>query len=250
MGDNPPSAGVLVVTGGSRGIGAATARLAASRGWSVLTTFRERRGEADAVIAEIVAAGGRAATMRADTSVEADVLAVFDAAHGQFGPVTGLVNNAGIDGGPRALVDTPVAELRRMLEVNVLGCFLCAQEAVRRMSTERGGSGGAIVNLGSVAARLGAPGERVHYAASKGAIASFTTGLAREVIRSGIRVNCVSPGLTETEMNGPERLARLVPSVPIGRAADPVEIARAILFLLSPESSFIVGDEITVSGGR
>ena len=244
------TAGVLVVTGGSRGIGAATARLAAARGWSVLTTFRQRRGEADAVIAGIVAAGGRAATVQADTSVEADVLRAFDVAHSQFGPVTGLVNNAGIDGGPRPLADMSVAELREMFDVNVLGCFLCAREAVRRMATDRGGQGGVIVNLGSVAARLGAPGERVHYAASKGAIASFTTGLAREVIRNGIRVNCVSPGLTETEMNGPERLARLVPSVPIGRPADPAEIARAILFLLSPDSSYIVGDEITVSGGR
>ena len=242
--------GVLIVTGASRGIGAATARLAAETGWRVMTSYRERRAPAEALVTEIERAGGQAATIQADVSVEADVLRLFDAAQARFGPVTGLVNNAGIDGGPRPLVDMTVAELRTMLDTNVLGSMLCAQQAVRRMAVERGGPGGVIVNLGSVAARLGSPGERVHYAASKGAIVSFTTGLAKEVIASGIRVNCVSPGLTETEMNPAEKLARLAPSIPIGRPANADEIARTILFLLSPEASYVIGVDLTVSGGR
>jgi NAD(P)-dependent dehydrogenase (short-subunit alcohol dehydrogenase family) len=243
-------ADVLIVTGGSRGIGAATAKLAAGRGWSVLTTYIERRAPAEAVVAEIVAAGGRAATIQADTSVEADVIRMFDTATEMFGPVTGLVNNAGLNGGPSDLADLDTAEIRRLIEVNVTGPILCAREAVRRMSRDRGGRGGAIVNLGSVAARLGSAHERVHYAASKGAILSFTQGLGREVIRQGVRVTCVSPGLTDTEMNPAERQARVLPVVPIGRVAEPVEIAQAILFLLSPEASYITGTELTVSGGR
>lgn len=243
-------AGVLVVTGGSRGIGAAVARAAATRGWRVAISYRERRDAAEAVVADIVGRGGEAHAVRGDVSVAEDVAGIFDAARARFGTVTGLVNNAGIDGGPRPLVETPVAELRSVLDTNVLGTMLCCQEAIRRMATDRGGAGGVIVNLGSVAARLGAPGERVHYAASKGAIASFTTGLGREVIRNGIRVNCVSPGLTETEMNPPEKLARLAPTIPIGRHGVPEEIAAAVLFLLSPESSYMVGIEVTVSGGR
>ncbi len=242
--------GVLIVTGGSRGIGAATAKLAAQRGWRVVTTYISRRDEAEAVVREIEAAGGQAITLQADTAQEADVKRTFDAAEKRFGPVTGLVNNAGINGGTGRLVDVPLADLRRMLDVNVIGVMLSCQEAIRRMATERGGKGGAIVNVGSIAARLGAPGERVHYAVSKGAILSLTTGLAKEVIASGIRVNCVSPGLTETEMNPPERIARIVPTTPIGRVADPMEMARVILFLLSPESSYMLGIDVTVSGGR
>jgi NAD(P)-dependent dehydrogenase (short-subunit alcohol dehydrogenase family) len=241
---------VLIITGGSRGIGAATARLAASRGWRVVTSYLERREPAEAVVREITAAGGRAATVQADTSREADVVRLFDTAEALFGPVTGLVNNAGMNGGPSTLADTPVEELRRLIDINVIGCMLCAREAVRRMATDRGGRGGAIVNLGSVAARLGSAGERMHYAASKGAILSLTQGLGREAIKQGVRVNCLSPGLTETEMNPPERLARLLPVVPIGRVAQPVEIAQAILFLLSSEVSYITGIELTVSGGR
>ena len=244
------SARVLIVTGGSRGIGAAVARRAAARGWNVVITYRERHEAAEAVVADILAQGGEAHAVRGDVSVEHDVATIFDAAQHRFGAVTGLVNNAGIDGGPRPLVETPVAELRAVLDTNVLGTMLCCQEAIRRMATERGGQGGVIVNLGSVAARLGAPGERVHYAASKGAIASFTTGLGRELIRSGIRVNCVSPGLTETDMNPAEKLARLGPTIPIGRPAAPDEIAEAVLYLLAPESSYMVGVEMTVSGGR
>ncbi|PZW48055.1 NAD(P)-dependent dehydrogenase (short-subunit alcohol dehydrogenase family) [Humitalea rosea] len=243
-------AGVLVVTGASRGIGAATARLAAARGWRVVGSFLERRDAAEAVAEEIRAAGGEVEMVQADTSVEADVTRLFDTAEAHFGKVTGLVNNAGMNGGPASLVDLPVAELRRLIDINVIGPMLCAREAVRRMATDRGGPGGAIVNLGSVAAVRGSPGERVHYAASKGAVISLTIGLAQEVARNGIRVNAVSPGLTETEMNPADRLARLVPTVPIGRVAAPEEVARVILFLLSPEASYVLGINVTVSGGR
>jgi NAD(P)-dependent dehydrogenase (short-subunit alcohol dehydrogenase family) len=242
--------GVVIVTGASRGIGAATARLAAERGWSVLTSYIERREPAETVVREIVEAGGRAATMQADTTREQDVRRLFDTAEEKFGPVTGLVNNAGMNGGPADFVDVPVAELRRLIDINLFGCMLCAREAILRMATDRGGQGGAIVNLGSVSARLGSAGERVHYSASKGAIVSFTQGLGREVIKQGVRVNCISPGLTETEMNPAARIARVAPTVPIGRAAQPIEVARAILFLLSPDASYITGTELTVSGGR
>lgn len=242
--------GVLVITGASRGIGAATARLAAARGWRVLGTYLERREPAEAVAEAIRAAGGEAAMIQADTAIEADVTRIFDEAERRFGPVTGLVNNAGINGGPTTVADLSTEELRRMMDTNVIGAFLAAREAVRRMATDRGGRGGAIVNLGSVAAVHGSPGERVHYAASKGAVVSMTIGLAHEVARLGIRVNAVSPGLTETEMNPAARLARLVPTVPIGRVADPEEVARVILFLLSEEASYVLGVNVTVSGGR
>jgi NAD(P)-dependent dehydrogenase (short-subunit alcohol dehydrogenase family) len=241
---------VLIVTGGSRGIGAATVRLAAERGWAVLSSYIERREPAEAVVQEVLAAGGKAATLQADTTREDDVVRLFDTAERLFGPVTGLVNNAGMNGGPTALVDTPVEELRRLIETNVVGVMICAREAVRRMRTDRGGPGGAIVNLGSVSARLGSAFERVHYSASKGAMVSFSQGLGREAIKLGVRVNCLSPGLTDTEMNPPERQARVTPTVPIGRVAQPIEIARAILFLLSSEASYITGTELTVSGGR
>ncbi len=241
---------VLIVTGGSRGIGAATAKLAAERGWSVMTTYLERREPAEAVVQEIRAAGGRAATMQVDTSKPADVQKLFDETERQLGRVTGLVNNAGMNGGPAKLIDTPIEELRRLIDINIFGCMLCAKEAVTRMAQSRGGQGGAIVNLGSVAARLGSAGERVHYSASKGAILSFSQGLGREAVKDGVRVNCVSPGITETEMNPPERLARVVPVVPMERVGQPIEIAQAILFLLSEEASYITGTEVTVSGGR
>ncbi|HWL79660.1 MAG TPA: SDR family oxidoreductase [Roseomonas sp.] len=243
-------AGVLVITGASRGIGAATARLAAAQGWRVVGTYLERRAPAEAVAAEIRAAGGDALMLQADTTVEADVARIFDEAEARFGKVTGLVNNAGMNGGPTTVADLSTAELRRLIDINVTGTFLCAREAVRRMATDRGGPGGAIVNLASVAAVRGSAGERVHYAASKGAVVSMTIGLAQEVARSGIRVNAVSPGLTETEMNPPDRLARLVPTVPIGRVAAPEEVARVILFLLSDAASYMLGVNVTVSGGR
>lgn len=250
MSNSPSGHPVLVVTGASRGIGAATARLAAAQGWQVVLTYRARADEAAAVVDRITREGGKALAIQAEASSESDIVRVFDTAEKAFGPVKGLVNNAGIDGGPRPLADMTLDELRGMLDTNVLGPMLFSREAVRRMRTDRGGPGGAIVNLGSVAARLGAPGERVHYAASKGAISSFTTGLAKEVAGLGIRVNCVTPGLTVTEMNPPDRIARITPTIPIGRPAEPEEHAEVILFALSPRASYLVGAEIVVSGGR
>ena len=236
--------GILLITGGSRGIGAATARLAAAKGWKVVTSYLERQEPAEAVVREIEAAGGTALTVQADTSIEGDVVRLFDTAEARFGKVTALVNNAAMGGGPTALANLSTAEMRRLLDINVFGCLLCAREAVRRMATDRGGPGGAIVNLGSVSARLGSAGERVHYSASKGAVISLTNGLANEVARSGIRVNCVSPGLTETDMNPAERIARIVPTIPIWRVAQANEIAEAIMFLLSPEASYIAGQNL------
>jgi NAD(P)-dependent dehydrogenase (short-subunit alcohol dehydrogenase family) len=247
---DPRERPVLIVTGGSRGIGAATAKLAASQGWCVMTTYLGRSVAAAAIVEEIRSSGGEAATMQVEIADESSVKQMFDVTENTFGKITGLVNNAGVDGGPSPLADMTTEELRRVLDINVLGPMLCCREAVRRMSIERGGAGGSIVNVGSIAARLGSPGERVHYAGSKGAVASFSTGLAREVMKSGVRVNCVTPGVTATDMVSPERIARMVPSIPAGRAAQPEEIARAIVFLLSPEQAYVTGAEIMVSGGR
>jgi NAD(P)-dependent dehydrogenase (short-subunit alcohol dehydrogenase family) len=241
---------VLVVTGGSRGIGAATARLAAERGWKVATCYVERRAPAEAVVEEIKAAGGSALTVQADTANEDDVKRLFDTAQSAFGPIGGLVNNAAMQGGPVRLADLTLAELRQMTDTNLIGPFLTAREAVRRMSTELGGQGGVIVNISSIAARHGSGGERIHYSASKAAINMLTVGLAKEVGREGIRVNSVSPGVTATDMNPPEMQARFAPITPLGRAADPIEIARVILFALSSESSFMSGADILVAGGR
>lgn len=241
---------LLIVTGASKGIGAAIARLAAERGYAVAVNYQTDRKAAESVVNDIARSGGRAIAIPADTSDQADVRALFDSAEREFGPVAALVNNAAINGGTSKFIDLDAAALRRMFEINVIGLMFCAQEAVRRMATDRGGKGGAIVNISSVGALIGSPNERVHYAASKGAVNSFTVGLAKEVIRSGVRVNAVSPGLTSTRMNPQERIDRIAPTIPIGRAAAPEEIARAALFLLSPESSYIVGANIMVTGGR
>lgn len=241
---------VLIVTGGGRGIGAATVKLAAERGWKVVFSYLSNAEAAEALVKEVEAAGGEAMAFRGDTAKEEEVSALFNAAEKRFGPVYGLVNNAGIGGGPTTVEKMDIAELRRLMDVNVIGYFLCAQEAVRRMSTANGGKGGVIVNLASVAAANGGVGERVHYAASKGAVVAMTNGLAREVTRNGIRVNCISPGLTVTDANPPERLAKHVPNIPIGRPADALEIAKAILFMLSEEASYVLGVNLTVSGGR
>ncbi|HMG48945.1 MAG TPA: SDR family oxidoreductase [Inquilinus sp.] len=241
---------VVIVTGASKGIGAATARLAAERGYAVVVNYREDAGGAAAVVRDIEAAGGRAMAIGADTSDEIAVRDMFDAAEARFGPVTSLVNNAGLVGGTTCFADLETEVLRRVLEVNVMGTLFCTREAARRMSISRGGRGGTIVNVSSVGAQLGSPGERVHYAASKGAVNSFTVGLAKEAIRDGVRVNAVSPGIVRTTANSDERIARVGPTVPIGRAGEPEEIARTILFLLSPESSYIVGANIMVTGGR
>ena len=242
--------GLVIVTGGSRGIGAAVCRRVARDGYAVAVNYASRPEQAEAVVAQITAAGGTAAAFRGDVANEAEVQTLFAAAQDRLGELVGLVNNAGIVGGATRLDGLTLEALRRTLDVNVIGTVLAAREAVRVMSTKRGGKGGAIVNLSSVAARLGMPGEAVHYALSKGAIDSFTLGLGREVAEEGIRVNAVAPGLIETEMNAPERLARLVPMVPIKRAGIADEIAEAVAWLISPAASYVVGTTLTVSGGR
>lgn len=240
---------VLVVTGGSRGIGAAIARQAAAQGWLVVLSYMRGAQDAEAVVRSISEAGGRAHAVQADSSREEDVARLFDEA-ARHGRIAGLVNNAGINGGPVRVADLTTEELRRVIDVNVVGVFFCAREAVQRMSTTRGGQGGVIVNMGSASSWLGAPGERVHYAATKGAVNVMTHGLGLEVAREGIRVNCVNPGLIETDMNSPDRLARLSPSIPIGRSGTADEIASVVVFLLSDAASYVVGTDIRVSGGR
>jgi len=240
---------VLIVTGGSRGIGAAVARHAAAQGWMVVLSYVARAEQAEAVVADIAAAGGRAVAVQADSSREDDVARLFAEA-ARHGRIAGLVNNAGINGAPVRMDALAPAAFRRMFEINVTGAFLCAAEAVRRMSTAHGGQGGAIVNIGSVAVRLGAAGERVHYAATKAAVTAMSHGLALEVAREGIRVNCVHPGLIATDMNPLERRARIAPSIPLGRVGAADELANVVVFLLSDAASYVVGTEITVSGGR
>ena len=242
--------GLVIVTGGSRGIGAAVCRRLAQDGYAVGVNYAARPEAAAGVVQEITAAGGQAEAFAGDVSREADVEALFAAAQDRFGRLAGLVNNAGITGGFTRVDELPPDVLRRTFAINVFGTVLASRAAVRAMSTRHGGVGGAIVNLSSVAARLGSPGEYVHYAASKGAIDSFTVGLGREVADEGIRVNAVAPGLIETDMNSDERLGRLVPGVPIKRAGAAREIADAVAWLLSPEASFVVGTVLTVSGGR
>ena len=245
--------GVVVVTGAGRGIGAATARLAAARGWRVCVNYLRDQRSAAAVVDAIEAAGGHAAAVRADVAREADVLRLFEEA-ARLGPVTALVNNAGILERQTRLDDMEAARFERVLATNVTGSLLCAREAVRRMSTRHGGQGGAIVNVSSMASRLGSPGEYVDYAASKGAIDSLTIGLAKEVAEEGIRVNAVRPGVIRTEIHAsggePGRVDRIKLAVPMKRGGEPEEVARAILWLLSDESSYCTGTFIDVSGGR
>jgi NAD(P)-dependent dehydrogenase (short-subunit alcohol dehydrogenase family) len=245
--------GVVLVTGGSRGIGAATAQQVAAAGWTVCLTYRNEQAAAASVVAGIEAAGGTAAAVRADVAVEADVLAAFAAADA-MGPVTALVANAGI-GAAKARVDELTAErVQRILAVNVLGPIICCREAVRRLSTRHGGPGGSIVLLSSASSRLGSPGEYVDYAASKGAVDTLGLGLAREVSGEGIRVNVVRPGIIETDIHAsggqPDRVARIGPTVPIGRAGRAEEIAAAVLWLLSDEASYCTGSVLDVAGGR
>ena len=245
---------VLLVTGGSRGIGAAVARLAASRGYAVCVNYRSRQDAADAVVAAIVAAGGRGVAVAGDVGVEADVVRLFAACDGALGPVTALVNNAGILETQMRVEAMDAARITRILATNVVGSFLCAREAVRRMSTRHGGRGGAIVNLSSGAARLGAPGEYVDYAASKGAVDTFTIGLAQEVAQEGIRVNAVRAGYIYTEMHAsggePGRVDRVKAFVPMRRGGQPDEVAQAVLWLLSDEAAFTTGSFVDVTGGR
>ena len=248
------SAGTLLITGGSRGIGAATARLAAGRGWRVCLSYERDGDAASAVVRAIEAAGGGALAVRADMRRESEIVALFDAAERAFGPVSGLVNNAGITGRIGPFAEAMPETIRDVVEVNVTGAMLAAREAVRRMSTARGGAGGAIINISSGAATLGSPGEYVHYAASKGAIDTLTLGLAREVAREGIRVNAVAPGLILTDIHAaggePGRAERMAPTIPMGRPGTPEEIAEPILFLLSPAASYITGAVLRVAGGR
>jgi NAD(P)-dependent dehydrogenase (short-subunit alcohol dehydrogenase family) len=243
----------LLVTGGGRGIGAATARLAAKRGYAVAVNYLRNSAAADAVVRDIAQAGGRAIAIAGDVAQEADVMRMFDAA-AKLGPVTGLVNNAGILERQCRVDEMDAGRFARVFATNITGAFLCAREAVRRMSTRHGGRGGAIVNVSSMAATLGSPGEYVDYAASKGAIDSFTIGLAREVAQEGIRVNAVRPGVIYTEIHasGGEagRVDRVKAGVPMRRGGEPEEVARAILWLLSDEASYSTGTFIDVSGGR
>ena len=248
------NANTVIITGASRGIGAAAARLAAVHGFSLAVNHATGALEAETIARGIREQGGKAAAIQADIAREADILRLFSEAERELGPICGLVNNAGVTGG-FARVDAVTAQaLERLFAVNVTGAILCAREAVKRMSTRHGGKGGAIVNLSSLAARTGSAGEWVHYAASKGAIDTFTIGLAREVAAEGIRVNAVAPGLVETGIhaaNGePGRLERLKGTIPMGRPGKPEEIAEAVVWLLSPASSYVTGSILEVGGGR
>jgi NAD(P)-dependent dehydrogenase (short-subunit alcohol dehydrogenase family) len=247
-------AGLLIITGGGRGIGAATARRAAGQGWDVCVNYHADAAAAEKVAAECRDLGVRAVPAQGDVAVEADVVRLFGAAEEALGPVRALVNNAGVLGRQARVADLEVARVERVLAVNALGALLCAREAVRRMSTATGGEGGVIVNVSSRAAVLGAAGEYVDYAAAKAAVDALTVGLAREVADEGIRVNGVRPGLIETDIHAsggePGRVARLAPTVPMRRGGRAEEVAEAILWLLSPASSYTTGTIIDVSGGR
>jgi NAD(P)-dependent dehydrogenase (short-subunit alcohol dehydrogenase family) len=245
---------IMLVTGGSRGIGAATALLAAQKGYAVCISYMSDAAAAQRVVAEIEQGGGKAAAVQADVAEEADILRLFETVDAKFGPLTALVNNAGMIQPHMRLEAYDVARLNKLFATNITGSIICAREAVRRMSTRHGGKGGGIVNLSSVAARLGAPGEYVDYAASKGAIDSLTVGLGKEVAAEGIRVNAVRPGLIYTDIHasGGEagRVERLKASIPMQRGGDAAEVAAAILWLLSDEASYITGTVLEVTGGR
>ena len=244
----------ILITGASSGIGLATARLAAREGYAVGVNYRSDAAAAEAVVEEIRAAGGRAEALQADVSQEADVEALFRAFDSHLAPLSVLVNNAGVIERQSRLEDVDSARLERLLRTNVIGAFLCAREAVRRMSTRHGGGGGAIVNVSSMAARLGSPNEYVDYAASKGAVDTMTIGLAREVAEEGIRVNAVRPGVIETRIHAlggePGRIERIAPSVPMRRGGRPEEVAEAILWLASDKASYVTGTFLDIAGGR
>jgi len=244
---------VIVITGGSRGIGAATARLAGARGYTVCVNYRQNRDAADKVVRAIEAGGSRAVAAQADVANEADVLRLFETSD-KLGPLSALVNNAGILETQMRVDAMDASRLQRVFATNVIGAFLCAREAVRRLSTRHGGNGGGIVNVSSGASRLGSPGEYVDYAASKGAIDTLTIGLAREVAEEGVRVNCVRPGHIYTELHAsggePNRVDRVKEVVPMKRGGDPEEVAHAIIWLLSDEASYVTGSFIDVAGGK
>ena len=241
---------VAIVTGASRGIGAATARLLAERGYRVCVNYRTETERARALCAEIESAGGRAVAVHADVSRADEVARMFAAVDDELGAVTALVNNAAVLGPSTRVADLDPADLERLLAVNVMGVVHCTQQALRRMSTARGGRGGAIVNVSSGAAYVGEPGTAVHYATTKGALNSFTIGLAQEAMADGVRVNAVSPGPIRTAMPSADVLERAVRVVPAGRAGEPAEVAQAIVWLLSPEASFVACANIRVAGGK
>lgn len=247
----PPA---ILITGAGRGIGAATARLAAERGYAVCVNYRANEDTANQVVRDITGAGGRAIAVKADVARESEVCGLFDAIDTELGPIAALVNNAGILSTQCGILDLDADRIHRVFAADVTGAFLCAREAVRRMSTQRGGRGGAIVNVSSIAACTGAPGEYLDYAASKGALDTLTTGLAAEVAGAGIRVNGVRPGFIYTDMHAdggePGRVDRLAPAIPMKRGGQPEEIARAILWLLSDEASYATGTTINLAGGR
>lgn len=245
---------ILIVTGGSRGIGAATAKLAAAQGYQVCVNYLINQQAADAVVADIRSAGGTAVAMQADLAVEAEIVELFQRVDQKLGSVTALVNNAGILEQQSSLLGMDERRLQRVFVTNVVGPMLCAREAVKRMSTKLGGKGGAIVNVSSAAARLGAAGEYIDYAASKGALDTFTIGLSKEVAEQGIRINSVRPGFIYTDIHAsggePDRVDRVKNSIPMKRGGQPEEVAQAILWLLSEQASYATGTFIDLAGGR
>ena len=246
--------GIALVTGGSRGIGAATCLLAAQRGWAVAVNYATNAAAADAVVQQIRAAGGKAIAVQGDVAIEADIQRVFKTVDEQLGRLTALVNNAGVVDVASRVDGMGGARLKRMFDINITGSFLCAREAVLRMSVKHGGAGGVIVNLSSVAARLGGSGQYVDYAASKGAIDTLTTGLAKEVATEGIRVNAVRPGIIDTDIHAsggePDRARQLSHLIPVQRPGTADEVAQAIVWLMGEESAYCTGAFIDVAGGR
>jgi len=241
---------VLLIVGGSRGIGASTARMAASRGYDVAISYKSNAKAAAEVVAAVKASGGKAVAIQCDGAVEQDIERVFDEAAKALGPITHFVHSAGIGGKNSKLEAASAATIREVIDVNLYGGLLCARAAVRRMSTAHGGSGGSIVMLGSIASVTGGAGEYVFYAAAKGGIDALTVGLAREVAKEGIRFNTIRPGPTKTDIHEPGRLERITPLLPMARPGEPDEIAEAILFLLSDAASYISGAVLNVSGAR